>query len=351
MSTKSDAFPLIKFEVVNRPMAEARRIFEQRIIDAAQIYQKYQHEFVARPCPTCGHDDYDELEKFHGTYGVARCRRCAGTYVNPAPSLEALADYYNHCACNVMLQDLYKQRSRGKANLILDERVETIVSHIRSRLERAHERADILEVGCGSGRFLANLKGVLEQRGLLEKTRLTGVDIDENAIASNTDESLQLHALPVEAFASRTTQKFDVVLHFELIEHLSDPASFMHSCRGLLEDDGIMVFTTPNARGFELAASDYNGFRLIAHGIFPPMHLNAFSTQDVSVFVLRCGFKLKSITTPGNLDADMVSLMKDELDDPGFVAFTELEDRHKGLFQYLVKKLGCSSHMMVVAAP
>jgi hypothetical protein len=80
------------------------------------------------------------------------------------------------------------------------------------------------------------------------------------------------------------------------------------------------------------------------------MHLNAFSVQNVSIFALRCGFKIKSITTPGNLDVDMVSLISGELTDPAFQALAELDDAHKGLFQQLVKQLGCSSHMMVVAS-
>jgi len=34
MLTRSDTFPLVKFEAVNRPMVETRRIFEERIADA-----------------------------------------------------------------------------------------------------------------------------------------------------------------------------------------------------------------------------------------------------------------------------------------------------------------------------
>jgi 2-polyprenyl-3-methyl-5-hydroxy-6-metoxy-1,4-benzoquinol methylase len=270
--------------------------------------------------------------------------------VNPVPTLEALTDYYNNSKCNVMLQELYRKRSTNKASPILDERVKAILSHIRQRAARAGDVVSILEIGCGSGRFLASLKSVLEKEGLLERVSLAGVDIDQNAVASNTDQSLKLHALPIEVFATQASREYDVILHFELIEHLSDPAALMDNCRRLLKDDGIMVFTTPNAGGLEVIASGYNEFRLIAHSIFPPMHLNAFSTQNISVFALRCGFKIKSITTPGNLDVDMVSLVRDELTDPGFRALAELDDAHKGLFQQLTKQLGCSSHMMVVAA-
>lgn len=351
MTPATPSFPLVKFETANRSLAEARRIFEQRIADAVHIYGKHHQNFRERPCPFCDHGSYDSLEPFHGTFGISQCHRCAGVYVNPAPNLDALVDYYNNCACNLMLQELYKKRSTGDADLIMDERVQLILSHLRTRLREAEEEIAILEVGCGSGRFLANLRGVLAREGLLENVRLTGVDIDRNAVAMNTDPELELYALPVEEFSKSASRKFDIVLHFELIEHLTDPATFMSECKSLMKSGGIMLFTTPNANGFELVASGYNSLRLLAHGVFPPMHLNAFSTQNVSVFLLNCGFSVKSITTPGNLDADMVSLLKDEHEDAGFVAFAELPDAHKGLFQHLLRKLGCSSHMMVVASP
>jgi 2-polyprenyl-3-methyl-5-hydroxy-6-metoxy-1,4-benzoquinol methylase len=349
MALTPEMFPLVKFEAVNRPFAEAKRIFDQRIADALHIFHKHHESFVVRPCPVCGHQQWDELEKFHGTYGVAKCQRCASAYVNPAPNLEALIDYYNNCACNMMLQDLYKKRSVSKASPILDERVQSILTFVRTRIGHQAEPVRVLEIGCGSGRFLANLRGVLIQQGLHDRVHLVGVDIDKNAIALNTDENLELHGVPIEEFAEKTQEQFDIVLHFELVEHLGDPAGFVKRCRGLLKEGGAMVFTTPNDLGFENVASGYNGFRLIAHSIFPPMHLNAFSTQNISVFLLRCGFAVKSIATPGNLDADMVSLMKEDLSDPAYHAFAGLSDQEKGLFQQLIKKLSCSSHMLVVA--
>ena len=121
----------------------------------------------------------------------------------------------------------------------------------------------------------------------------------------------------------------------------------MKSLHRLLKHNGVMFFSTPNADGLETLATGYNDFRLLAHSIFPPMHLNAFSVFNVGHFAIRSGFKVVEITTPGRLDIDMLSLCENELDD-GLKRVSDLDDNTKGLIQYLVSFLRVSSHMRCI---
>lgn len=109
-----------------------------------------------------------------------------------------------------------------------------------------------------------------------------------------------------------------------------------------------MIFTTQNHNGLEMVASDYNAYRLLAHCIFPPMHLNAFSTLNIVHFALRCGFNLLEVTTPGKLDVAMITESKEYLEDSGYKVLAELDESIKGLIQYLVVTLKGSSHMQCV---
>ena len=68
-----------------------------------------------------------------------------------------------------------------------------------------------------------------------------------------------------------------IVLHFELIEHLVNPFNFNCAINALLVSGGVNFFTTPNGDGFDNVAVGYNKTRLLAHSIFPPMHLNPLS--------------------------------------------------------------------------
>ena len=97
-------------------------------------------------------------------------------------------------------------------------------------------------------------------------------------------KDLELTASNAEAYVKSAAGRYDIILHFELIEHLADPYTFMTSLYSLLKTDGVMFFSTPNADGLEMLASGYNDFRLLAHSIFPPMHLNAFSVSNIGHF-------------------------------------------------------------------
>jgi 2-polyprenyl-6-hydroxyphenyl methylase/3-demethylubiquinone-9 3-methyltransferase len=337
------AFPLVRF-LNNRTYAEAVEIFEQRIHDATEVYKRFSGGFFTRACPVCGHAQHRSLEAFHDTYGVVACSACQSQFVNPTPSLEALSYYYNHCKCNLMLGELYRKRAADKGNFVISERSQYIISLLKNL--PTDRTLEVLEIGCSSGGFLANLKAGLAQQLPTHKVRLSGIDIDANAIEKSVDPSLHLVASPVEKYVQSIDRKFDLVVHFELIEHLGDPFEFMRCVHRLLRPGALHVFHTPNALGMETVASPYNSLRLIAHAIFPPMHLNAFSTQNIVHFALRSGFAIESIDTPGKLDVDMTLLCKDQISPTSpYAHLAQMNDSDLGLLQAIVTDLRASSHM------
>lgn len=142
--------------------------------------------------------------------------------------------------------------------------------------------------------------------------------------------------------------KFDIILNFELIEHLFDPSTFIRLLQTSLNKEGLLILTTPNSFGLEILASDYNCTRLLAHSIFPPMHLNAFNTQNILLFAYKNSFKLKFFDTPGKLDLDLISLNRNEIKDKNLKKITYFDENIKAYFQYLTNYLRSSSHMRVV---
>ena len=175
---------------------------------------------------------------------------------------------------------------------------------------------------------------------------IVGIDIDSEAVNNPVSKNLSLYHSSAEKFLKKTIKRFDIVLHFELIEHLIDPFKFIRSAHKLLNDKGIMYFHTPNILGLDNVALSYNKFRPLAHGIFPPMHLNAFSTQNITNFVIRAGFKLKSIETPGNFDVDIVKYFAKNNDLHSML--NNFKDKQTlKIIQSLIRKLRASSHIAV----
>lgn len=331
----------------NRSEEQAIEIYKQRIKDSEEVFNLFSSEFRERDCPVCGAAIKEKLDKFNNQYEISRCRSCNSIYVDPAPDLRALDYYYNKCACNTQLGTLLKSRV-GKKGAILSERVSSVIRLIEAGLSKT-DHLNILEVGCNSGAFLFELECALVERGIIKKVRLVGIDIDGNAVRNPVSETLNLHHSSVEEFVLSRENYFDLILHFELIEHLHDPFEFLLSSFRLLKPGGRTFFHTPNSLGLDNMALGYNDFRPLAHGIFPPMHLNSFTTQNVVLFLNRAGFLVDEVNTPGNFDVDIVARFGTSGSD-----FSALEKIAKaGLgdeLQRLVRNMRASAHLEVVAS-
>lgn len=337
----------ISFLAENRTKPQAEKIYNQRIKDSEEVFEKFSDEFVERPCPVCGEQEYTTLEKFNQQYGVASCVKCSSIYVNPSPNLDALNYYYNHCECNKQLGNLLKERV-GKKGVILSERTQLVLKVIKNLLKTKSE-ISILEIGCNSGAFLYEIKQALAEDNCASNVSLEGIDIDKSAVENPVDEGITLHHSSAENFIEQSQHKFDLILHFELIEHLHNPYEFCCALHKLLNDNGLMYFHTPNVLGLDNTALSYNDFRPLAHGIFPPMHLNAFTTQNVMHFLIRCGFKVNKIETTGNFDVDIVRQFGSN--ESKFDIINEISDEKSlAILQYVLRELGSSSHLSVLAS-
>jgi 2-polyprenyl-6-hydroxyphenyl methylase / 3-demethylubiquinone-9 3-methyltransferase len=99
-----------------------------------------------------------------------------------------------------------------------------------------------------------------------------------------------------------------------------------------------------------IAPAGYNDYRLMSHGIFPPMHLNAFSTFNMTLFAVRCGYHMISLETPGKLDVDCAVRYrhKNDATEPVFKALADHDQDTLAMIQALVARLRASSTLLVV---
>jgi 2-polyprenyl-3-methyl-5-hydroxy-6-metoxy-1,4-benzoquinol methylase len=338
----------IKFFKENRTEKQALDLYKLRIKDSNDIYKKFSKNFLFRKCPVCGFNKKLDLEKFNKRYGVVSCIKCNSLYVNPAPSSKALNYYYNNAKCNneKYLGKILNRRF-GKKNLIASERSLVVLKLIKKMLKKKN-KINVLEVGSHSGSFLHELTNQLSKIKLINKVELIGIDIDKNAIKRAVSKNITLKHASLEDFLKNNKKRFDIILHFELIEHLLDPFKFCLNIYRLLKKKGLMYFHTPNALGFDNVALPYNHVRPLAHGIFPPMHLNAFTTQNMTYFLIRAGFKVKSIDTPGNFDVDIVKQFVKKNNKWSMIKYIK-NNKILAIIQSFIRYSFASSHMSVLA--
>ena len=329
----------------NRSFKQAYILYKLRIDGSNEIYKKFSKDFILRDCPICGFNEAFNLTKFNKKYGVKCCKKCNSLYVNPVPNIKSLDYYYNKCKCNSkeILGSIIN--SHHTKNKFPTERLLAVLNLIKEKLKRK-EKIKILEIGAHSGAFIKSLNDSLFRTKYSKRVEIIGIDIDGEAVNNPISKDLALYKSSAESFLKITKKRFDIVLHFELIEHLIDPYKFIRSIHKLLNNKGLMYFHTPNVLGLDNVAVNYNEFRPLAHGIFPPMHLNAFSTQNIANFIIRAGFNLKNIETPGNFDVDIVKHFAKDND--YILMLNHLKnEQNLAIIQSFIRKLKVSSHMAV----
>lgn len=104
------------------------------------------------------------------------------------------------------------------------------------------EGKSVLDVGCGTG-YGAHLLSETASSVLAIDNSPDAIEYcRQNFIAPNLEFRV------VDAASLNLDQKFDVVLSFQVIEHLPDPEAFLRSLREHTRPGGMVLVTTPNVR-------------------------------------------------------------------------------------------------------
>ena len=203
--------------------------------------------------------------KWQPSYGV--CAEC-GCYVNRRPPFpEELKRIYSF--------DLYwHKRAQLKGHPTIEcraanDRSDGRVQYWLDLIERCCKSVGwVVEVGCGSGVLLAELK----TRGY----KCIGVEPDEKT-ADWASENMKLDVRQ-GFFPNVDLPKCDLFLAFDVIEHSPDPKSFMMGVAELLNPGGIAIMQMPIDR------YDYQPpFGEMFDAVFDDLeHLYIFTTESIN---------------------------------------------------------------------
>jgi ubiquinone/menaquinone biosynthesis C-methylase UbiE len=176
---------------------------------------------------------------------------------------------------------------------------------------RLARQKKVLDIGCGAGYGSAELARVA--------AHVTGVDSSEEAIAFARENyvSSNLAFQPASATALPFPDaSFDLVVAFELIEHLAEFRSLLSESRRLLMPGGQFVVSTPNKKyysetrsisgpnPFHLHEFAFDEFRQTLSGCFP--HVSFFLQNHTNAIVfhpLEAGWATEVRSGSTRLDA------------------------------------------------
>jgi 2-polyprenyl-3-methyl-5-hydroxy-6-metoxy-1,4-benzoquinol methylase len=192
------------------------------------------------PCPIC-HDTHARLRYRLTRFSIFDCTACGQTFLHPLPSpeeierlfqslytsgecdLPELKGYYDYCYDDSPTNPLVQSYERWLA-----------------ALERHRAPGTMLDVGCGTGLFLATAR----RRGW----RVTGIDANAEATAWAREHfGLEVRTGEFSAFETNG-RGFDAITMWDIIEHSRDPLGLLMAARRALAPGGMLALSTPNRR-------------------------------------------------------------------------------------------------------
>jgi SAM-dependent methyltransferase len=192
---------------------------------------------------------------------VVQCANCKAAFLSPQPSDAWLSHEYS---------GYYKRRSTGVQKL----------ENFR-RFFKNHDLGDanrILEIGGGEG---ACARAVLENK---PAAQLTVVEAHADAKRFYSDIHCQLISATLEDWLQTNSERFDLILLFDVLEHVRDPASVLRALRTCLNPGGRIWLSVP--------AYDSVSRRILGRfwPQYKPEHLFYFSREGLETAFANAGF-------------------------------------------------------------
>jgi len=188
---------------------------------------------------------------------------------------------------------------------------------------------EVLEAGCGEGYGADLLAGVAR--------RVVALDYDEAAVAHVASRYPRLEVMRANLTELPLPDaSFDVVVNFQVIEHLWDQARFVAECARVLRPSGLLMVSTPNRITFspgrdtpinpfhtrELNADELTellvdaGFRMVAeYGLFHGPRLQEMDARHGgSIIDAQVARAIADSPWPPELAADVAAVSADDFD-------------------------------------
>lgn len=134
----------------------------------------------------------------------------------------------------------------------------------------------VLEIGSGKGAFAK----------FINCAQYVGLDFSEHAKNLAKLNGVIINNESIQNFSKKNLEKFDVVVSFQVLEHISEPKSFIEASLDTLRKNGLMIIALPSESSF---------LKFVTNGILnmPPHHVTRWS--DETFEYLANAYNLKII--------------------------------------------------------
>lgn len=143
------------------------------------------------------------------------------------------------------------------------------------RTIKIKENANLLDIGCGDGKFLEILKD--------KKMNLYGLEPYINKKLFN--QGIKIYNKELEQINFKKDY-FDIISMNHVIEHSKNPLKLLISVKKILKNNGKLIIATPNTNSIA-----YKIFKKYWYQLDTPRHLFLFSEKNLKKMCEKLGFK------------------------------------------------------------
>lgn len=203
-------------------------------------------------CPACGHEPAER-----------------GGFVSFAPELAAQNDGFD--------PELFKRYAQVEAgNFWFTARNALLKKRMRRHFPQA---ANILEIGCGTGFVLANI------RATYPAARLSGSDIFIEGLGFAKQRVPSATLFQMDATAIPFREEFDLIGAFDVLEHIEDDAAALAQIHAACKTGGGVIFTVPQHPSLWSRMDEY------AH------HKRRYTRAELLEKMQKAGFRVRYATS------------------------------------------------------
>jgi SAM-dependent methyltransferase len=136
--------------------------------------------------------------------------------------------------------DEFYRDDRSVDDYLSPERLE-FYKEVAALVERHRSTSDLAlcDVGCGAGALLKQFD---------KASRRVGLDFSEAAVAQAKRHCPRADFQVFDVYDTGVSDRFDIVLCTEVLEHLLHPTTALRNLAALVEASGLLVLTVPNGR-------------------------------------------------------------------------------------------------------
>lgn len=287
-------------------------------------------------CPACAAVGERAFAKLGFEY--RECSDCQSLWVSPRPAFEEFSAFYAESRSSRYWAEVFSPA-------VMEVRRERLW---RPKVGRVAEIATVwgdptspfsslIDIGGGAGVFVEEFAAVKDMTTVVvepspeaaQACRSRGINVIQ-AFLENLDPA-ELPAGP------------RVFTCFELFEHVHDPVIWLQTMADLMQPGDLLVLTTLSSTGLDIRVLWEQ-----SASINPPHHINFLNPGAMRRLAHRCGITLLDVTTPGQLDVDILRNNLDKISDRFWRLLVQSDVATRTRWQSVVAETGNSSHLWAV---